>query len=386
MRNAIPRLIWVFLGLLGVSMFALSLGQTDREVNPSAFSTGPSGTAALVELLRRQGYEVKVDRREKPELRPNDLVISLWVQEEEFQFSAEDKRKVLDRVFASVDDGTNAIFLQIPGNFLTSSSAAYLATPVEVREVRGDRTFQMKTATAELPFPLGGEDREGEYFPSVSVLTFSPENSMAVVRQKKKGRFLQVTDASFVTNRLIDQAQNADVVMMLVRGLARNGGRIVFTEGTIGQTSPVGLLESIGAWADAAWRQLIFLGFVIIATLGRRFGLPEADRRKVGASRELVTALSDTLARGRNARLALTVEVEQAEWIIRRELRLARNAEIELRSERLPHDLRVALAEAKSAILADRLAPAGAIQYIKRLHAALSAAGYRREAERRTVK
>src|SRR5262249_6709267 len=132
-------------------------------------------------------------------------------------------------------------------------------------------------------------DPEGE-----SSEIWAPNNSngnltFAAIKKTDKGQEAYLANGIIATNRFIDRQQNAYVLLDMVKRVApARGGRIVFAEATFGNAHIPGVFESIGTWALAGWFQLLFLGVVVVYSLGKPFGYPDPERRQERGARELM--------------------------------------------------------------------------------------------------
>jgi hypothetical protein len=167
--------------------------------------------------------------------------------------------------------------------------------------------------------------------------------------QVGKGRILVANDGDFVTNRFIDRADDARAALAMVAMVAPPGAHLIFTEAAFGHVVPPSLMETIGPWAYAGWQQLLFLGVVVVYTLGKRFGIPDEVRPPQRGSRELLDAISDTYMRGRHTQAAMQSALDRTEVQLRSALRVPRGASFTDLARRLPDDLAEALRALRSA-------------------------------------
>jgi hypothetical protein len=78
---------------------------------------------------------------------------------------------------------------------------------------------------------------------------------------------------------------------------------------------------------------------VVIFTLGIRFGLPAIERRNQMGQREMIDAISDVYNRSRSTSVALDVAYQNADYRIRRGLKLPAHLSLEERDRLLPPEL-----------------------------------------------
>jgi len=183
------------------------------------------------------------------------------------------------------------------------------------------------------------------------------------------GKEVNIANGIDATNRFIDRQANAFVLMNAVRVIARPGTRVVFAEASFGNVKTPSLLGMIGPWALAAWFQLIFLGIIVVYTLGKPFGLPDAERRQERGARDLMDAIADTLRRGRMTKLAINTVVSDTNRMLRKLYRGRREVTLsELQTNNMG-ELQTAIR--KLEVAADMKAPEAAaanlIQEVERL-------------------
>jgi hypothetical protein len=98
----------------------------------------------------------------------------------------------------------------------------------------------------------------------------------------------------------------------------------------------------------AGWYQFLVLFGILAYVGGRRLGLPELRRRRQRGSRDLLTATADTLARGRNSKLALTTQLTTAGAF-------ADRWQVDHKTKELPISFQRALAKAHAALQEKKL-------------------------------
>lgn len=367
MKRGMPVIVWILLGLLGLSAFMLSLGQRDIEANPTTVSYAPSGTSALAQLLKSQGYRIRVDRRPRPKLETGDLALA---------FADYDPHPVPDEnaldaigeaLRAHAEKGGNVLLVEIPKDFQDVSRRLKKEGAIKVRDQGRNRDYRASVDTG----PTASVRISVSTIDDPSVLLWSAgEHEFVRAYRVGKGNVFVASGAVGFTNRFIDQADNAAACVSMIDLLAgkdRANRHIVFTEASFGNVAAPGLLDALGAWAVASWYQVLFLGMVVIFTLGRRFGYAEIEPVKQRGARELLDAISDTFLRGRHAQVALRIILARVESEIRAALRLGRNFEISARDERLSPELRKAMAEAYAALTLEKLRSDDALPIVRNL-------------------
>lgn len=338
-----PRFIWVLLGLLAIGAALLSLGKRDVNAEPSALSLGPSGVSAFVELLRKAGYDVRIDKRSHPVFDEHEVGVAFRTlnPSTDLKSTAQlasaqqlEKEQAFQREYlAEVQKGARAFLLMVPYDFLNHSRDLLAAQPVAVQtSFVMPHTVRLRTLTQDSWMPPGvvedvfsSDNAESPLSEDATVrLWWTSKNSVARAHRIGKGA-LVTAEASFLTNRFIDQAEDADGALRLMRILVHPGDRIVIAEAGVTAPEDPGLIEAIGAWALGAWRQLAVFAVVVIYTLGKRFGIPDESRPKQRGSRDLVDGLTFTFQRGRQTRAAMETAKTRIDNDLRNALRVPRD-------------------------------------------------------------
>ncbi|MEQ1934035.1 MAG: hypothetical protein ABL962_09170, partial [Fimbriimonadaceae bacterium] len=156
------------------------------------------------------------------------------------------------------------------------------------------------------------------------------------------GLAVVVHDSIFLTNRYLDEADNARLAMNLFDSLS-TGKKVVFLSASYGDGVDDGLLTALSPFARFIWLQSLLLGLVVFVTLGKRFGLPVMDRAIQGGQRQLVDAISFLMRRTDAKPFVATTLLKAADRQIRRTLKLPADAPVELRDRELPESLQKAL-------------------------------------------
>lgn len=319
------------IGILVVSVGLILLGSKDTRAFPSADSYLPSGTAAFADLLRRSGYQVVVDHEAKPHLRAGDVVIAFdpslskasnaFASEEDIEALRNTKEVIAQFVIKGgtlISFGMSPDFGDTSRQLWTSQTTVVCAdgtsASVNWDGAAGPSFYLDDSAHGSIATIWSGTNSRGAGADFVTVSATG------------KGVEASFADGVIATNRFIDREQNALVIADVVSRVAKRGQRIVFAEASFGNSSSPGLLATIGPWAIAAWLQLLFLGAVILYTLGKPFGYPDPERRQERGARDLMDAMADTLRRGRMTKLALKTVYEDT---MRQLRRLARGRQME---------------------------------------------------------
>lgn len=338
---------WMIL-ILVFAAASISLGKREANSNPTITSFSPSGTAAFAELLKQEGFTVVLSRSARPAFRPDDLAIAFSLDNEFGSLtSAQNTVPVSERnaqqhllatLQSHVRKGGSALVLPLSSDF---PKLSLRVRDSEIKNVKRDTTGRV------LQVKYDHLTDEGQLSavnaPAAYNLWRTRNEGFVRIASVGKGYAAAVADGIIATNRYIDDADNATVLLDTVATLAGPSKRVVFTEAAIGNVSEPSLMEIIGAWAVAAWNQLLLLLLVIFYTLGKAFGLPQRTRRTQRGARELMDAIAGTFQRGRMAGVAVQSALDDADFKIRKTLKLPRDATKARRDELLSEGLRKAL-------------------------------------------
>ena len=336
---------WGLVGILAISMVTLLLNPKPTQVTPDPNSYDPGGASAFAELLTRAGYRVSVDHHLRPILAPGDIAVCFLYDappDADAAASAansplappdETVTEAVTAVNAWNDAGGAALWLPVPKEIGTKST-------VQVTGFPGSRG-PLRLVTTGLAPTQGIGDATG----ISDVGTTTDKKPAAQLGKLGKGYELQPYNGYMALNDAIGQGDNARMLLQMLSMLGGPGShRVVFTTATYGDGVPITLMEAIGPWAMAAWRQFLLLLVVIVVTLGCRFGLPDEEpRRKEQGGYELINGLAGLLERARAYDRALRVSLRRAEYLIRRRLKLGKDAPIDAYLESLPTDVRDSL-------------------------------------------
>jgi hypothetical protein len=167
--------------------------------------------------------------------------------------------------------------------------------------------------------------------------TGSPEQFGGLTKYGR-GLLFSIGDGFIATNRYLDDAQNADVLIRSVRMIAPPGSRLVFLESAFRESQP-SVIEILGPGAVGAWLQILFLFVVVVFTLGKRFGLAEEPAPSQSGQRELVDAIADTYRRARATRIACRAAYDRADHEVRKVLKLGPETPASERDRHIPEAL-----------------------------------------------
>lgn len=308
-------------GVLLVSIALIFTAREDRGGFPSVTNTKSSGFAAMAELLKRDGYKLRLERSARPEFRDDDVVIALTrgteePDEFESEFAVEEGVPSVDlhreRLVEHIESGGRVI------EFI--NSASFEIDSARARETRAQvaSAFDPNVKyTLSLPYGVG--QRSGVAPDARKVGAWmAAEQQVVTYATIGKGTLVTVHEGIPFTNRFLDQEQNAEFLLRVVRSVAPAGASVVIDESGIGNAQAPTVANTLGKWAVAARWQAGILFAVLIYTLSRRFGLPETERRSVRSNRELFDAISDVFRRTSNTGLALDNLLVECDQRIRR--------------------------------------------------------------------
>lgn len=355
-RN-LPTMAWVLLGILIIAALSIGLGRSESEAVPTSFSYLPSGTRALSELLKTQGYKVKNAGVARQDFLPQEIPIAFEMTGRYGDKPSPLSVQATEQFSEFISKGGRGILLQIPKDFDQSSKTA--ASQVAQASDFGGSGGKINVYTDESETQMSGETL-------LNLASAYGQRSMADIEGHDKGRVLVVNDGIIATNRFISLNDNAQEIMRWVAAIAPKGSTLVFDEATIGSSEPPGILESIGGWAEAAWWQLIFLFIVIAYSLGKPFGLPTEERPVQRGARELVDAAAQTFRRGQATDVAMALIMRDVDMELRAKLKLPSDVPASERDRLLPGDLGVTLKMAEAASH-ERIEPVRALVLAKRL-------------------
>lgn len=373
-RSGLPTVTWLLAGLIVIASGLISLGQQDESADPKAKSYGPSGVSAFAELLKRNGISVEISRESKPKLTKGDVAVAFKVIGEQKLNLIDDGSKQPEPFFDTqfwkfVENGGCGIILPLDKAYLDASQKTKEQPSTLVTDLSTHETFHVSTGGN-----LNADVFEAPEDDSAELELWKDEDaSFLRAFSHGKGAGLIVRDALGVTNRFLDKEDNAKAFMAIFSILTKSHKRVVFTEASFGNINDPGLLEAIGPWANAAWQQLIFLGIVIVFTLGKRFGTPDDVRLPQRGARELLDGISDTFKRNRATQAALATALRSADADIRLVLKLPKDATRAERDRLVPASLQNALARLQVASELPRVSQDHALDLILKAQSELDA-------------
>lgn len=279
------RIVWrVAVSLFAVVILSVILIRATRysyteDHGPTNF--GESGTAALAELLRKQGYEVFIPGKDRL---PKDYVQMVTVNEssrDRFESFLEGlPTKKQSKVIALDFPDARPKDFAVPVASYVDQDDLGMIKPFE----GNDLFFRRKLVKRVDPYAIVSTKNSEQW-----VVEISQSPSLSVV---------QVNCAYWLTNEYIDQANNASVIMGALKAYLPKETPIVFSSGF---EDPVGVTEKMGPFYVGALNQLKVLILVILISLSFRFGLAPETRAIQRGGKELVDALAIlTFRKGQN--------------------------------------------------------------------------------------
>jgi hypothetical protein len=252
----------------------------------SSYSTTPEGTAALAELLERDGREVEKLRGDLGEvdLDPEATVFVLGAD----RLASDESivlHEFLERGGRLVGGGPEPFWLSgavdrrpdwLAGGDEEQRPLVPAPEVAAVREIASDGFGTWVPEAPGLPL-LGGD-----------------EGPTLVAQDVGPGRALVMADVSPLQNAKLDERDNAALALALA---GEDRRKVIFVEGVHGFGESRGLAALPDDWKWALIG-LGLAGLVGVWAMGRRFGPPEADRRELPPPRRrFVDAQALTLAR-----------------------------------------------------------------------------------------
>lgn len=348
MRQPGQIAVWIF-GVVILAVVILQAGRYSYVHDNSVANYGPSGTSAFAELLRRSGYKVTVGTTYG--LKESDsLVVPVSASNEDdfkkFLSRIKNKPRVVAFVIPSIepDEKNYSTVVRTPWD----SQSVGTLDPITVKE--DDWSTKLLTDAEQV------------------TLLETPGNQTPIAKVSAKDglQLVQMVDATCLTNKYIDRADNANVIMSLVHMVAKPGDRVTLLNAFAARGDEDSLLNRLGSPYQAAWTQLLLLILVIFITLSVRFGLAPESRATQRGSRELVDGLASMTRRKRNARWALRAVFERTLAELERRHRIGREQIIQRPDLYMDMDNATRLKNAEAATMSD-ISEGEAIQHAKEL-------------------
>lgn len=342
----------ILAAILLASIAVLFAGQTAANAWPSMTSPRPSGTMAFAELLRREGYEVVLDRSNQPKLGKDDIAVAFTIAgssdvENAFTQMDEDSGVSVGRgddftiggaLEKHVESGGSVLYVPMPQLFDVESQG--LRDSATLTDDKG-RKYTARWENYERSEDARPSWSEGDL--EVELWTDDSELPLISLGVKKQGRIGVIGDGLMASNRYLDKEDHASLLLDTMSRLGKPGARVVFTEAVFGNIETKSLFGTLGSWANAARWQTVLLALVIIFTLGRRFGEPEVEIAAPKGARDMLTALSASMRRGKRQHLAIYALYDDALAQCRKIIRASRHTKDEDVIAALPIELQTIL-------------------------------------------
>jgi hypothetical protein len=350
----------VAVGLIAILLIAallLTLGQRETQARPSANSYNPSGLHALKELLERNDIETVVDRLDQPRLRKTDLILAAYVESGPDIFERKPLEAIENSLKKHVENGGRVLVLPFDDDFRARSFTA-IKQFAKIETADGETVMKVSFAPstyASLSGSVAGVTSGSATFMPIEYtdpayiawyLTGDAASPYVAMSSRGEGILCRTTDGLFASNRFIDRGDNAKFALRVIRGLLPEGGRVVFTEASLGEGVSASLATVLGPWASGVWAQAIFFFVVVVVTLGIRFGLPDPARRRQAGQREMIDAISHVYERAKSSAVAVGVAHDAADRRIRRALKLPAHLGAQDRDRNIPASLAKLLSDA----------------------------------------
>ncbi len=341
-------LVFVLAGILIVSGLAFQFRVGRSKVAPLVSSFDPGGAAAFFELLNRQGYDVSVS--DQPTGLTDDSLLVFFLPAkgaiEGFRDSnEEDPRYTIAKklVTQAVTRGRSVLILFTDS---TESDLSSRATEVPVSGPASqtaklfgpssvESNFPLQSAVGDSPIDAGPYSVWGNSGGTVAEAIASGPSVVAGVRF-----------GELALNKYLSSADNAKVLMQIVRSVAPPSGRIQINEAPVDGGSPTSILDVLGPWAKAGWSQFLAWFFVLALVLGVRFGRANNSRTAQNDSKNLLGALANTLAGQRSGEDALAIVARDCDRKVREALHIGTVASEKARNDLLPPTLVAAFSAA----------------------------------------
>lgn len=296
--------IAVALAILLVALFILSILERPYSVgSTSAHSTDPAGTHAFIRLLREEGYEVVVNNLDEPAIGESDIALVL---------SSESTPKISRILAEHVAKGGKAIAGSFHLGFFEPDEEP--SNKFKARSITGEQmdleAFGSKVHFNESNIKVAFWDvkeKRVEYEEPILVELWSQEGDptpLVNLIKQEKGRILYFSDATLMSNRFLNKAQNAEFVMRNIKAFAPNG-RIFVVDAASGYSFTPGYLDTVGLWFKFGMWQLGIAFLILIWRNNKRFGLPEQELKEQVGQRQFVDAVATFWRRGKRTEMAM---------------------------------------------------------------------------------
>ncbi|MCH8274698.1 MAG: DUF4350 domain-containing protein [Armatimonadetes bacterium] len=315
--------LFVF-ALIGFAM--VMLGKTRNVVDPNSLSSDPGGALALYELLETSG--VPVERFFRPPSSSRDdigLVIIF------------DIRTYLPMMYE--EDVSTAE--RIEEDFTMAGAVVTLNLDDELPSADDIETVAVSSAFPALSNvrTIGGTGFS-VYEQNPITLVESDDGRVYVSADHFDGATrVIVTDGFLFLNRFIGEEDNAELAVALITSLLPEGKIVAFPDYAYGITAADNVFVRLGPSFTSAVLQLLFLFALLVYTLGKRFGYPDAEIPRKPGTGDFVAALGEAFRRGRCTDIVLDTALIRAVRVASRRLSLPSGLTLPERMVRIPGPL-----------------------------------------------
>lgn len=347
MRNA-NRIAIVIALLLVVASLLFVYGSSSNRTQPSTVNTRGLGLAAYAELLRQSNIPVQIERSPVISVSPKDVIVvsdsdgwtnRLIAPEPEFTDSesevssvSREQLRLEESIQRHLKKGGRILNLV----FYSNAEPQPPSQQTTFKTVNGTRSFVI--SQPDEPFLFSSED-----YPEAVPILATDEGFSIFLYDYKPGIELNVSEAGFLRNRYIADAQNAELGIWLAKQFLPPGGKIVFAEASAGNVENLTALGELGRWAPAAFGQFLLTLAIAVFTINRRFGLPARELTKARGAKELMSAMSLTLQRANRRDHALLILRANAIDRVRKTLRLSAGMTEQEVISQMPPDAQAAM-------------------------------------------
>lgn len=323
--------------LIGSWLF-IKVDNKPGSIRPSAQSMNAGGTATFVRVLKQRGYPVRVSFSNLIEARSGEVPIAFSYAENlpgsyEYDDDKEGESKeqaVVRGLVSFASKGEKVVLITVPRSYSVNGGGRKQATEALPKSVAKK-------------FSVYGDFSFGSHFDRIASIELLNLPGRSVLSEldfmKGGGRLLHWWDGSMLLNQYIDKDQNVEAFLSTLERVVPKGTPLVIVEAAWGNSYDEGILDHIGPWAVAGWKQMLVLFGVVIWTLGSPFGLARLTRVKEEGGKERILAITNLLKRSHQWKFVLRAGYEDADSKVRRKLGLPGSAPIAERNDHLPSEL-----------------------------------------------
>jgi hypothetical protein len=322
---------WTLLGFLTAGAILISLGKKEVSTNPSLDSFAPSGLAAFGRLMSENGYSVSSTMTVMPSYLSTNDVLVVPLNETQGSTIDYDETGIGRQIARFLNKGGRVMLLRMSEDF--AEVAPFLTASTVKNRVTG-KSYKIHARA------VNWSEKEPTGFTELrtsAVIWEQPSSDVGFggLTRIGKGVAFSIQDGLIATNRYIDKGQNADVLTQSMMMIAPKGSHLLFLGSAFYDEAP-SLVEILGPGATAGWLQIILCFFLIVFTLGKRFGLAEEPVQHQKGQRELVDAVAETYRRARSTRVACRAAYDRADQDVRRALKISSEVPASERDLRIP--------------------------------------------------